>query len=163
MEPIHNFEEKLEEKNYVDASKGKRFANYIIDKIMLYLYAIVLGLLFAVVLILIGNETYFDEMEESMSLGQKAMEWLLGLVMFIIFYTFIEYVFNGKTIGKLITGTRAVTEDNKKMDFNTTLIRTLCRLIPFEAFSFFRDEPRGWHDEFSNTRVIEDKGWSDDN
>jgi hypothetical protein len=32
------------------------------------------------------------------------------------------------------------------------LIRTICRFIPFEAFSFFGQ--KGWHDSISGTNVV---------
>jgi len=61
----------------------------------------------------------------------------------------------------LLTGTRAVTLDNQRMDFSTTFIRSCSRAIPFEAFSFLGDN--GWHDSLSGTKVIEDKGWKNKN
>ena len=32
--------------------------------------------------------------------------------------------------------------------------RTLCRIIPFEAFSFLGTPPKGWHDVIPKTMVV---------
>lgn len=34
------------------------------------------------------------------------------------------------------------------------ILRTLCRLIPFEALSCLGEKSRGWHDRLSRTWVI---------
>lgn len=38
------------------------------------------------------------------------------------------------------------------MSFGTTLLRTISRYVPFEAFSCFGE--RGWHDTWSKTYVV---------
>jgi uncharacterized RDD family membrane protein YckC len=43
----------------------------------------------------------------------------------------------GKTVGKYVTGTQVLTEDGEQPSVGTIFIRTLCRIIPFEPFSFF--------------------------
>ena len=78
-------------------------------------------------------------------------------VFFTTYYIIMEYVFKGKTFGKLLTKTRAVTEYGERMDLGTIMVRSLCRLIPFEAFSFLGEEgTKGWHDTISKTKVIYD-------
>lgn len=62
----------------------------------------------------------------------------------------------GRTIGKMITKTRTVTEDLKTPDFGVILTKSFCRVIPFEAFSFLGEKTTGWHDRFSKTRVIQE-------
>jgi uncharacterized RDD family membrane protein YckC len=47
----------------------------------------------------------------------------------------MELAFKGRTIGKLITGTKAVNEDGTEMSPKTIVIRSLIRMIPFELFS----------------------------
>ena len=86
----------------------------------------------------------------------ESIEWLNNSPIFIFtlysmtYYIALEYTF-GQTIGKIyknhfVTG----LEKNR---FKAILIRTLCRLIPFEAFSFFSKPGKGWHDKFSKTNV----------
>jgi uncharacterized RDD family membrane protein YckC len=50
-----------------------------------------------------------------------------------------------------------VKKDGSKPDIKTLVIRTLCRFIPFEPFSFLGATPRGWHDTYSDTYVIKKK------
>ena len=62
-----------------------------------------------------------------------------------------------KTPAKFITKTKVITEYGEKPSFKTIFIRTLVRFVPFEAFSFLSPErPRGWHDRWSKTIVIDD-------
>ncbi len=42
------------------------------------------------------------------------------------------------------------------MDFKTAFIRSLCRLISFEQFSYLGGGLNGWHDSLSNTQVVQD-------
>ena len=48
-----------------------------------------------------------------------------------------------------------VLEDGTKPTTSDIVIRSLCRFIPFEAFSFLGDEGRGWHDSLSDTYVVD--------
>ena len=69
---------------------------------------------------------------------------------------FFEAVFQ-RSPGKFLTGTKVVNESGGKPTFGQILGRSLCRFIPFEAFSFlFGDSSRvvGWHDKFSGTLVV---------
>ncbi len=69
----------------------------------------------------------------------------------------MEYFTKGKTIGKYITGSRVVSTDGTDPSFNQYLIRNIARLVPFEPFSFFTED--GWHDRWSDTRVINMKNY----
>jgi len=75
---------------------------------------------------------------------------------FVLVYYLPQEAFSGRTLGKLITGTKAVNQDGTELSFGQALGRTLCRFIPFEAFSFFGENgrPKGWHDRIPNTMVI---------
>lgn len=149
------------EQRYIVASKGKRFANYVIDTIGYLLFAVLIGLIIGLSGSAADSTEFFEE-EQSSGLGSLLMEYLIGFIMIITYYTFLEYVLKGKSLGKLITGTRAITVDNQRMDFGTTLKRSACRVIPFEAFTFLGDNARGLHDSLSNTKVILDEGWSEE-
>ena len=46
-------------------------------------------------------------------------------------------------------------EDGSKPIFQDIFLRSLCRFIPFEVFSFLGSEGRGWHDSMSNTYVVD--------
>ncbi len=146
-------------KLYERANTGKRFTNYVIDHIAFYLFSLCIGFVLGIVLVILGNEEILYE--EDPSVSSSLMDMVLGLIIMTIYYVFSEYLFKGKTIGKMITGTRAVTLDNERMDLQTTFIRTICRFIPFEAFSFLGERSVGWHDSISKTKVIVDKDWNE--
>jgi uncharacterized RDD family membrane protein YckC len=60
-----------------------------------------------------------------------------------------------KTVGKFITRTKVVNLNGEKPTLNDIMVRTFCRLIPFDRLSFFFAK-NGFHDGISNTRVIKD-------
>jgi len=146
-------------RQYEYADRGKRFANYLIDIVGYYLFSIMIGLVLGVLSVAFGSEEIF--LEEQPGPGAELLEILFGIVLITTYYTVLEYVFKGKTLGKLITRTRAVTEDGERMDLQTTFIRSLCRLVPFEPFSFLGEPQNGWHDKWSKTKVILDRDWRD--
>lgn len=76
----------------------------------------------------------------------------LGPVLFL--YCFILEALFGVTLGKIITSTRVSDVNGNKPTIISIFIRSLARLIPFEAFSYLSSSGRGWHDFFSGTYVI---------
>lgn len=123
------------------ASSWQRFGTMLLDVIFYYIFAFILG----VVLYSIGLG----------DLIQNTNDNILGIIIIIVYYVPQEAFF-GRTLGKLITGTKAVNEDGTNLTFGRALGRTLCRFIPFEAFSFLggKGRPKGWHDRIPKTKVI---------
>ena len=130
---------KLSDKDV--ASTGKRFANYFIDRVATYVLAFLLGMAMA-------SGGLLNEYD-------RLLAQVIGLLVVLIYYLIMEAA-TGKTIGKMITRTKVVTEDGAVPDFRIILIRTLCRLIPFEAFSFLGSSSVGWHDSISKSRVVDE-------
>ena len=75
-----------------------------------------------------------------------------GNVIFFLYYYLSEKFLNGRTIGKYVTETKAVTILGGKPSNSDLLKRTFSRLVPFDALSFFGTN--GWHDSWSDTRVV---------
>ena len=121
------------------ASKGARFAHYIIDTIACYL------LLF----LLIMAAGMFSNI-----LMQNGVVTLLVFLLFPSYYVIFEHVF-GKTPGKFITRTHVATESGQRPTLQNIIGRSLCRLIPFDNFSFLFSST-GWHDSISKTCVVKD-------
>ena len=111
---------------YVEAGKELRFANMLIDSLIIYTLLFLVGLILA----------------------------LLGILTVAGYYFTFESIV-GKTPAKFITKTRVVDYDNNQPGKMTILGRTLCRFIPFDGLSFLGLS--GFHDKFSNTKVIIDK------
>jgi uncharacterized RDD family membrane protein YckC len=131
------------------ASQGKRFANYLIDLISLMIFSFIFGAILGIVLAIISPSSLSLFEQEN-----KLIDYLLGFIVGMIYYSVLE-ASTGKTIAKFITKTKVVNEKGEKPDFGTILLRSLCRFIPFEPFSFFGSDNSGWHDKLSKTRVIE--------
>jgi uncharacterized RDD family membrane protein YckC len=73
----------------------------------------------------------------------------------------MENFTNGRTIGKLLTGTTVVTDYGSKPSTGAFMLRTLSRFMPFEAFSFFSANGK-WHDTWTDTVVVKKKAFEND-
>ncbi len=128
------------------APESRRFVNFILDYIVVQLLAIAL----------------YKVMEPSVDIPRLLYDvfvnynYLFSPVVSIIFlsYYILQEFFWGRTLGKFITGTKVVTADGTSPSFIQIVGRTLCRLIPFDWFSFLEESPIGWHDKLSKTRVV---------
>ena len=145
-ENIIDYQAEDRGRHFQKASKLKRFFNSIIDTLLLYSSVILL------ILSTVSDSSNRGGLE-SRELVIVLLPWLL-LVGFPGYYIFCEYNF-GKTLGKYLTKTKVVALDGSKPTFQKVLIRTLCRLIPYEAISFLFYES-GLHDRISKTMVVED-------
>ena len=137
-EPEFNPEENL-------ASMGKRFANNILDTLGYYI--VIIMIVFSMDVGTIMSE------EELMSQGGENVFVFIIMSVFPLYYILFEYFFQ-KTPAKFLTKCKVVSIDGTKPGLGQCIGRTLCRFVPFEVFSFFRDFPVGWHDRWSKTRVI---------
>jgi uncharacterized RDD family membrane protein YckC len=129
-------------------SQGKRFANYLIDTVAWYvLLILVMGFAFA------SNE---DIAEDFATESSRSMGWsyLMTYSTMIGYYFLCEWLFKGRTLGKLITGCRAVTTEGEFLTAGNAIKRTLSRIVPFEPFSFLGGYGRGWHDQWTETMVV---------
>lgn len=128
------------------ASQNARFVNLIVDSLVQYAITSALVML----ILAVGGEASSDFFA---SAGGTVFGWSA----MILYYFIMEKVF-GKTVGKMVTGTRVVNETGGVPSTGQILGRTFCRLIPFEAFSFLGKTARGWHDRIPGTYVIKDRG-----
>lgn len=131
-----------------DASTGQRFANYIID--LISFYVIWLGLVFTIVLI-----DPYNGFIASLDNVNTIVDRLITLIMFGFYIAIIEGISKGRTLGKVITGTRAVRYDNEPFTWADAFKRGFSRMVPFEQLSGFGGHP--WHDQWTDTRVIKVK------
>lgn len=140
------------------ASKGNRFANYLIDLIAILVIIMVLfiGFLFIYYQFATDTTVVDDFLDESEEVNPFLDRIITGGVL-VFFYFLMELLFKGKSLGKLITKTRVVLEDGSNPNYLDFLKRSFCRLIPFEALSFLGSEGRGWHDSISKTYVVDEK------
>jgi uncharacterized RDD family membrane protein YckC len=138
--------------NYEQASVGQRFLNWLIDNLLMrFGLSWLTGYFVGYMLAKLFPEFYTD-MIYSQGFEFYMALYLIAIFNYIIYYTFCEKVFNGYTLGKLITGTRAIKEDGSELTFKNAFLRSASRLVPFEAFSAFGGYP--WHDTWTRTIVI---------
>ena len=129
---------------YNQASTWQRLANHIIDLIV---FTFFLRFFFV-----IWNLLYLD--------------WIYSvlvtiLLLYFLFMFVVEYFTKGRSIGKLVTGTKVVTREGERPTVGQFFTRNISRLTPFEPFSFFWSNT-GWHDRWSNTCVVKLKDFEDD-
>lgn len=125
------------------ASSGVRFANYIIDRFVIFL-------IFFVFLVIIALATHLFDNGSNPNAALVLLIYLLLFGTWIGYYTLFEAT-SGRTLGKLLTSTKVVKENGDAISLKDALLRTLCRMVPFEPFSGFGTP---WHDAWTHTTVI---------
>jgi uncharacterized RDD family membrane protein YckC len=121
------------------ATTGQRFANSLLDQTATILLSALIGGVLGYLRLVPPGAGGFG----------------IGVAVSLGYYCALESV-SGRTLGKLVTGTRVVSEEGGEPSFAQVFGRSCARMIPFEAFSFLGDagRPVGWHDSLSATRVI---------
>jgi uncharacterized RDD family membrane protein YckC len=143
---------EVDEAQLVLASQGKRFFNMVID-------GITYGVVYQIFSATVG---YFGvDLIEFFGYDNVALviisSLLISLSLQVLFFTLMEALFKGKSLGKLITGTRAVNEDGSHISAKTAFLRSLSKMVPFDAFSALGSPSHPWHDRWTRTYVIDEK------
>lgn len=126
----------------MDASTGQRFVTWIIDYVCIVVFSGALGVVIGV----LGLQSLLDGFAAN----------LFGIFAMLLYYIGLEAA-TGRTLGKMVAGTRVVRVDGSKPGVLTVLGRSCARFIPFEPFSAFGGGQM-WHDSLSKTRVITTRG-----
>lgn len=138
---------------YTKATQGQRFLNFLIDNVFIRLTLnYTTGIAIGKILWAILPDFMLYLARDSNTFGLYVFSFIIVIVSYLFYYTLCEKIFKGKTLGKLITGTRAVKYNGEELSFRDAFLRSACRLIPFEVLSGF-GEP--WHDSITNTMVIQ--------
>ena len=123
------------------ASRLRRFINFSVDFLV-------------IINAIVSAVAYYAITVEWYSLFEN---WIFfSIATSFLYYWLFEGLF-GRTIGKLLTGTKVVAVDGGCANALAILERTLIRLIPFEVFSFLGTSNSGWHDRWSKTAVVKAK------
>lgn len=126
-----------------ECGKGLRFANYMIDRLCVFGLSWLAGQLLGYLFIYLPASSY-----EVIYIYSFAIGISLGFM-----YFFVLEAFTGRTLGKILTGTKVINVHGQKPSFGQVVGRTFSRYIPFEPFSFLFGD-RGWHDSLSKTYVV---------
>lgn len=127
---------KKTKRDPIVVAQGVRFGYYIIDVIMYYILSFIVGFILAII---------------NPFLLEGILLNILSILTFLLYYALME-AFVGATVGKLILGYTVIDVHAEKPAFSRVLLRTICRMVPFEAFSCLGE--RGWHDQWSKTYVV---------
>ncbi|CAD7810193.1 hypothetical protein CHRY9390_02138 [Chryseobacterium aquaeductus] len=139
------------------ASKGIRFANFIIDRIVVYVLFFLFGS-FSYLIYELLNIEFFINVTNQLAQMNRFQDIIITLSVYLIYMFSIEYFTKGRSVGKYITGTKVIGTDGENPSFQEYLIRTVSRIVPFDGLSFFGFD--GWHDAWSDTRVINIKNYN---
>ncbi len=133
------------------AGQTKRFLTAILDNLVIFAMNYAMGLAVGIVLVATGG------VSPEIAAALQIVLTLVGWVVALIYYTLLEAT-TGKTLGKMVMGTKVLSNDGSNATFGQCLGRSACRFIPFEAFSFLIGTnsrfPVGWHDRFAGTVVV---------
>ena len=119
-----------------------RFFNLLIDYVAFSILGILVGLVVA-----------FGFGDPGVQFLETTPSFFIGAPIVLAYYIALEAL-SGRTLGKLITGTKVVNEAGTKPSFGQIVGRSFARIIPFEAFSFLAEDGRSWHDTLPKTFVV---------
>ncbi|SEL08315.1 Uncharacterized membrane protein YckC, RDD family [Aquimarina amphilecti] len=134
--------EQMEKVNSNVVGSGIRFVNFLIDFIVWLILAFIVSFVI---------ELFIQPTDQGMI---SLIGYILIFGTFIAYYAIMEIKFQ-KTIGKFVTKTRVIKMNGEKPTNGDIIIRTFCRLIPFDRLSFLFVK-NGIHDYLSKTNVIKD-------
>ena len=142
---------------YEYASTGQRFLNYLIDALLIqYGLGMLTGYYLAKFLLAFAPDMAYALFADEKTLSFFFLNYLLSIINYLIYYSICEKAFRGYTLGKLITGTRAIRQDGQELSFRNAFLRSLSRIVPFEAFSIWGENGL-WHDRWTKTMVIKSR------
>jgi len=126
------------------AGGGTRFANHLLDSIILMFTYAGLAMLLAFMA---------PDVLNIFAQNDPLIDLPLNILMILLYYTLFEAT-TGRSPAKFLTGTKVVDMDGNQPGLSTILTRSFCRLVPFDGLSFLGDTDSGWHDKWSKTRVV---------
>ncbi len=124
----------------IAVGKGRRLGTFLVD----YLGFLVLAAVFGFIVQMIFGDAGWEALD-------RVPDLVFGSIFFFLYYGFFEFIW-ARTPGKWLFRTVVVDEHGLDPSLRQVLLRTACRLIPFEPFSFFGSA--GWHDRISRTKVV---------
>lgn len=131
------------------ANLDKRFVHFLFDKVLAIYFVVPFVMSMTIYLMSSINPNLMQSF-----VSQKWIPFIILSISLFIYYIIFEGIFSATPV-KFLTGTRVV--DMYKFEnatFGHVVGRTICRFIPFDSLSFFWT---GWHDDFSETLVVEEE------
>ena len=138
------------------AEKIYRLINYIIDLVFcaFMMWFFFLGFLLYQYFVL---GTTIEESYDQANINNPLIERILILLLYGLLMFVLEAATKGRSLGKLITGTKVIKTDGSELSITDLLKRNFIRAVPFDQLSFVGN--KGWHDHFSDTAVVRIKNF----
>lgn len=115
-------------------SKTVRLTNFVIDTVVYLVFMYLLLLLFRSII------------------DKQNVKWI-SMACYLLYYLIFEY-FGRRTIGKMITKSKVISEDGEQNRFFIRILgRTLMRFIPLDILSYLFTT-KGFHDRISKTITV---------
>ncbi len=156
MEQQVNYLEDLEQEvSYEYASKGARFVNFLIDYIAISGLSYAIDVVYGAIIVSQANIEDFSLTSDPWPF--ILMQYAISIGTYVGYYTIFEISTGGRSLGKFVTNSIALRQNGNKLRFKDALLRSLCRVIPFETIAALFTIP--WHDSITNTMVVK-KNWN---
>ncbi len=143
---IREREEYIAKRQVKSIGAGSRAGHFIADTILFQILIMVVKFLFAIL-------NSFTEGDTILNLSIDLIGNVILLVLYPLLYAMCEYYFQ-RTPGKYLTKSLVIDEYGNKPEFRTILLRSIIRIVPFEALSCYNKFSYGWHDQWSKTWVV---------
>lgn len=138
------------------ATKGKRLANYLIDLFAFNLIPFVIAFAYGFLHAIISPSSVTTLADESVGFDIDILNRIVWLMLYALYMSITEAIFKGKSLGKLITKTRAVNLDGSQISTSTAFARGFIRAVPFCVFSALGTPCNPFQDRWTNTMVIDE-------
>jgi uncharacterized RDD family membrane protein YckC len=130
----------------------------IVSRLLRLLYYIVDYVIIMVGAVVTSKVLPLSNYSWSQGIGSLNIETnVLNFYVIMFLYYFIFEWKAQRTLGKYLTKTIVVNETGESLSASAAFMRTISRLIPFEAFSCLVNTSLGWHDRLSKTYVINEE------
>lgn len=133
------------------AEKILRFVNFVIDSVFGYIVVVLFFSFCVFVYSMLAGQDFISNAESFGEINPYLDQVITGVASALLMYL-LEMITKGRSLGKFITGTKAVKIDGSLPTNSDFLKRNFSRIVPFDTLSFFGS--LGWHDKWSDTRVI---------
>ena len=137
------------ELSYNNCSTGKRFFHYVIDLALILCFCFSFIRYFLELQMQNYSSSFYGDREDNQYLVR------ISIALTLVFYYFIAEGLLGYSPAKALLGSKVIRADGSAIGFGKAFLRSISRLVPFEAFSTFGVAP--WHDKWTDTYVVDTK------